>query len=61
MTDFLSRLVERSMATSLVPLPVVAPLFASGPAIAPGPAPGEADPAEVAPRPRWPPATTPVG
>jgi hypothetical protein len=51
MTDFLSHLVERSMASSPIPLPAVAPLFAPGPAITPSPWFGEVEAAEPSPQP----------
>ena len=46
MADFLSRLVARSLGTAPLVRPVVAPLFARGPAIAADPSVGADEPAE---------------
>lgn len=50
MADFLSRLVERSAGTAPVARPVVAPLFAPGPAVAADPAPEGPEPVGVVPQ-----------
>ena len=50
MADFLSRLVERSAGTAPVARPVVAPLFAAGPAMAANPVPDGSEPAGAVPQ-----------